>query len=173
MSACINPMSVLITKEGDMGENSTSNDATRQWRQFAGSCCKLWSHVWNKDPLTFEIDGLFELRSMLLAKKKEDTTLKIFFLLFFFKQLLSAWYVPAKQTRLNWIFFLLHFLFCKQFLYRLWAELLSGHKISALLFDFFSSHFPRFQRSCVYMMDLQYWLNNFYIAWICKYLLKR
>lgn len=166
-------MSVLITKEGDMGENSTSNDATRQWRQFAGSCCKLWSHVWNKDPLTFEIDGLFELRSMLLAKKKEDTTLKIFFLLFFLNNFfLPDMYLLSKHS-LTGFFSLLHFLFCKQFLYRLWAELLSGHETSALLFDFLSSHFPRFQRSCVYMMDLQYWLNDFYIAWICKYLLKR
>lgn len=99
MSACINPMSVLITKEGDMGENSTSNDATRQWRQFAGSCCKLWSHVWNKDPLTFEIDGLFELRSMLWAKKKEDTTLKIFFLLFFLNNFfLPDMYLLSKHS---------------------------------------------------------------------------
>lgn len=76
----MSPTSILITKEGDMRENSTSNDATRQWRQFAGSFCKLWSHVWNKDPLTFEMDGLFELRSMLRAKKEEKKgydTLKI------------------------------------------------------------------------------------------------
>lgn len=110
----MSPMSILITKKVDMKENSTSNDATRQWRQFARNFCKLWSHVWNKGPVTFEMDGLFELRSMLRAKnrkkkkknkKKKDTAHKRFLSFFFFK--FSTWYLPAKQTCHNWIFWIL------------------------------------------------------------------
>lgn len=104
MSACINPVSILITKAGDMRENSTSNDATRQWRQFAGRFCKLWSHVWNKDLSTFEMDkmdGLSEIRSMLRAKKKKKryNTNKTFFFFFFYRLI----FLPVKQTCHNWI----------------------------------------------------------------------
>ncbi len=64
-----------------------------------------------------------------------------------------------------------HFLFWQQLLWRLGGDLPSGHKTSLtlLLFEFFFfSPFPLIQRSCIYMMDLQYWLNNFYRVWICK-----
>ena len=63
-----------------------------------------------------------------------------------------------------------HF-FWQHLLSRMGGDLPSGHKTSLtlLLCEFFLSPlFPLIQRSCIYMMDLQYWLNNFYRVWICK-----
>lgn len=183
MSARINPASILITKEGDMRENSTSNDATRQWRQFAArffffsaNCDHMREKqrppdIWNG----WNVDGLLELRSMLRAKKKkkktkEEKRVPTQRRLLLFSSLSPDVYLLSKHVRTK--FLGSHFLFWQQLLWRLGGDPPSGHKTSLtlLLFEFF--FFPPFspliQRSCIYMMDLQYWLNNFYRVWICK-----